>query len=227
MNIVAEIILIAIIIVIIITIANYLYREYFATEHFESLVSEAFENTKKRKSSVDGRMYNVVENYIKNDLDTDCRAKESAKILSLIHYQNLKLINHLKQKYPDTKLTKNLVKRYKVKNIREVDPFNKKKNTSYTVNKGEELGICIRQKTNENELVDFNDIMYVVIHELAHIGSTSYGWGNHHNAEFRRHFKILLQEANELKIYDPIVDYYKNPRPYCGIVLNDQNPLIY
>ena len=41
---------------------------------------------------------------------------------------------------------------------------------AYSVNKGEELSICIREKNTEN-FIDKNTIMFVAIHELSHMMS--------------------------------------------------------
>ena len=48
------------------------------------------------------------------------------------------------------------------------------KNTSYTINKGEKIVICLRSKFL-NEIHDINTIMYVVIHELAHVACPEFG----------------------------------------------------
>jgi predicted metal-dependent hydrolase len=54
--------------------------------------------------------------------------------------------------------------------------------------------------------------MFVVIHELAHLTSSSYG----HNGEFKDNFKFLLQEAMENGFYNRI-DFDKKNEEYCGM----------
>ena len=76
---------------------------------------------------------------------------------------------------------------------------------AYVVNKGEELRVCLN---DENE----NDTMFVLLHELAHIMSKSYG----HNDEFKKNMDFLVKEAVKLNIYKPI-DYTKRPINYCGV----------
>jgi hypothetical protein len=78
--------------------------------------------------------------------------------------------------------------------------------------------LCIRDKDENKNLHEHNLLMFVVIHELAHIMSKSIG----HNNEFYNNFKFLLNEASTLGIYYPI-DFKKNPEQYCGIEVNS-NP---
>ena len=46
--------------------------------------------------------------------------------------------------------------------------------TSYSINKGEELVFCIRSKQN-NKIHSINELMYVSIHEISHIGCPETG----------------------------------------------------
>jgi hypothetical protein len=88
--------------------------------------------------------------------------------------------------------------------------------TSYTLNKGSYVILCLSPRDTETKKVyDINTLMYVAIHELAHIVSTSVG----HTPEFIKNFKSLLTYAVQAKIYT-VVDYSKNPQEYCGISIN-------
>ena len=91
----------------------------------------------------------------------------------------------------------------------------KGKDTSYSVNKGDELVICLRSKKKWNEFHDKNLIMYVILHELSHIGCPGYGHGD----LFKKIFAFFTQVAIELKLYS-YVDYSKNPVIYCGLEIN-------
>ena len=79
---------------------------------------------------------------------------------------------------------------------------------AYVVNKGQELRVCLK---DENE----NDTMFVLLHELAHIMSQSYG----HNDEFKKNMDFLVKEAVKLNIYKP-TDYTKFPLNYCGVTIS-------
>ncbi len=90
----------------------------------------------------------------------------------------------------------------------------KNNNTSYTINKGDEMILCIRSKNNY-KLHNINDLLYVVIHEISHIGCPEIG----HTELFYKINIYLLERAIEKKIYK-YEDYNKYPREYCGIQLN-------
>ena len=85
---------------------------------------------------------------------------------------------------------------------------------AYSLNKGEELSICIRDKDTE-EFMDNNIIMFVAIHEIAHIMNEETG----HTPAFWDNMKFLLQEAISLGIYK-YTDYSAQPVMYCGMEIN-------
>jgi len=60
--------------------------------------------------------------------------------------------------------------------------------TSYTINKGEEIHVCLREKDKNRILHDINTMMFVILHEMAHIMSDSIG----HNNEFRSNLIIFV-----------------------------------
>lgn len=85
--------------------------------------------------------------------------------------------------------------------------------TSYSVNKGEELSFCLKSKKT-NKIHDLNLLMYVAIHEMAHIACPEIG----HGALFKKIFKKLLTESININIYIKI-DYSETPVEYCGMIL--------
>lgn len=89
--------------------------------------------------------------------------------------------------------------------------------TSYTVNKGEKVVMCLMDREGRDEIYDINLLMYVALHELAHVGSFSYS--PDHNKEFKDFFNVLIIYSVKLKIYE-FVDYSENPVNYCGFILN-------
>lgn len=142
---------------------------------------------------------------------------KAANILALIKSNMLKLISHLKNnidKFPDnTQYIKDIVKRTKVIHI--IESSSNEKYTSYTINKGEKIVFCLRSKLFNN-IHDMNTLMYVVIHEMAHIGCPEYG----HTPLFKEIFKFLLIESININIYTPI-DYRLKPQDYCGMTINE------
>ena len=142
---------------------------------------------------------------------------EAANTLAAIKINMIKLINHLNKNietFPNYyNYIKDLVKRTKIIYIYETPKDDKY--TSYTINKGEKIVFCLRSKIFE-KIHDMNTLMYVVIHEMAHVGCPEYG----HTPLFKKIFKFLLKEAINIQIYKP-VDYRINPQKYCGMIINE------
>jgi hypothetical protein len=78
---------------------------------------------------------------------------------------------------------------------------------SYTINK-ERIYLCLRDE--KNNYYNINMLMYVVLHELAHVFSESVG----HTEEFNIIFQDILEKANQKGIYNPSIpieeDYCKH-----------------
>lgn len=135
-------------------------------------------------------------------------SQEAAEYLADIADRLEKIIKHYVAKHPDSKEGKRLYENFNKNNISEGSV--ESGYTSYSVNKGERIVLCIRQK--DNSFVDKNIVMYVAIHELAHLGDGNVG----HNESFWNFFRKLLLEAVEIGMYTK-TDYSSNPQPYCGI----------
>lgn len=155
------------------------------------------------KSNIDGRYYSVKNNNLK---------QQSADLLASVNKNLLKLIYYIE----------NLVdKPYYSKNLKRFDPDRLHENiinfdTTYTLDKGTYMAFCLGPRnTNNLSLYDLNTMMYVGIHELAHVSSDSIG----HTDEFKINFADLLRKAIDINIYN-YIDYSKNPIDYCGIKLS-------
>ena len=160
---------------------------------------------------LDGNYY-----YVRNQQDKD----EAVKILSDLRQNLKKLINFIEENSTNDKeyyIYKDNINSIKNK-IDEVSIKETPSNSSYTsysVNKGEELYLCIRSK-NTNKIHDINDLLYVAIHEIAHIGCPEIG----HTDLFFKINLYLLKKAVKFNLYK--YDNYNNkPREYCGINLNN------
>ena len=86
--------------------------------------------------------------------------------------------------------------------------------TSYSVNKGEELSFCLKSKQT-GKLHDINLIMYVALHEMAHIACPEIG----HGELFKKIFKKLTEEAISIGIYTK-TNFSEAPVEYCGMILS-------
>ena len=120
--------------------------------------------------------------------------------------------------YIQTRLEQ-LFKNYDENNIYEISPLNKLQATSYTENK-KKLVFCLRQKIpDENGEYPFHDdnlLMYVVLHELAHMMNTEWDTTKDHGPDFWDLFRFLMINAHECNIYDP-VNFNINNATYCGM----------
>jgi predicted metal-dependent hydrolase len=154
--------------------------------------------------SNDGHLYRV-----QNDKDSD----KVANLIALIVANNNLLITHLEKIAPDDQRTLLLKNRYNPRNITEGN--NDTNLTSYSINKGEKIVLCLRSKDEERKLVDINTMMFVTIHELGHLTTDSIG----HNPDFWENFKWLLEEAINIGIYK-YEDYENEPIKYCGIKIS-------
>jgi hypothetical protein len=96
-----------------------------------------------------------------------------------------------------------------------------KPGTAFTIDKGVSMYMCLRQVPNKSQLVNENMLVFVLLHELAHIGTYD-EWD--HGAKFWSTFKFMLREAVDAGIYN-LVDYAVNPDGYCGMQINYQ-PLL-
>lgn len=171
-------------------------------------VESDFFNLTCHRSKIDNQHYCVRH---RKDIE------QAINLLATVNKNNKKLIRYLKEKYPNKKNVQRLVDRYNPRKLVEINPLSE--HTAYSENKGEKVAFCLTQQKNINSSnIDKNTLMFVAIHELAHIASETIG----HNEEFWNNFKFLLDNAVDINIYEP-VDYKNNPVQYCGMEIND-NP---
>lgn len=153
------------------------------------------------KSNVDGR------NYLVRKLPD---RQQAADMLASINQDLSRLVNHLTAKYPDNPCVQRLFENFNPANVSEGSA--QSGYTSYSVNKGERIILCLRQKDNVDSFVPKNVVMYVAVHELGHLATESIG----HDQDFWDNFKFILEEAVQIGTYHK-VDFASNPAPYCGI----------
>lgn len=177
------------IILLIITIAGiYVVYTYYLNE---GLI--------KVKSKIDNEEYTV---QIKDD------AVEAANLIATIKGKLNTLLEHLEKTYGHSDYRVSLLKdNYKPDRLSEgVDTPGY---TSYSINKGEKIVLCLR---NRDKLMDINTMMFVVLHEFAHLATESIG----HTEEFWTNFKWILEESVNIGIYTR-QDFKNKNVDYCGI----------
>jgi hypothetical protein len=177
----------AIIIVCLSLIFAFLIYQYHYYSNIETIVSK-----------VDNRNYDV---QIKSD------AQEAADLIARVREKLILLVNHMYKTFPNDDKVQRLKKNFNPDVIKE--GIDNPSYTSYTINKGQEIILCLR--TN-GKLVDLNVLTFVCIHELSHIGNETIG----HDDDFWQFFKELLTEAINIGVYTKY-DYRTNPVDYCNI----------
>ena len=152
----------------------------------------------------DGRSYKVQELPDK---------QEAAEKMCRIRSKLMKISEHCREDKSEPYTL--LVSRFNPDSIEENDIS--ADSTSYSENKGEKIVICLRDKTQEPfPFVDENTVMFVLIHEMAHLMTNSVG----HTPEFWTNMRCLLHDCIKLGIYHQ-VNYSKNPVKYCGMTITD------
>jgi hypothetical protein len=168
------------------------------------------------KSDIDDKYY-----LIRRGNKDEKYLKESVNILSEINKRVEKLIKHLVINFKDSDkyyFIKKLKENYSPSVLSEaaIDA----RYTTYTINK-EEMHICLRTRDTNEDIYDINLLMYVVLHELAHL--CNYDKNGYaiqgHGEEFRTIFKFLVIESIKLNIYE-YDNYGEKPKEYCGIIVS-------
>lgn len=156
------------------------------------------------KSKVDSNYYLVKNTEYK---------QEAADALAKLNQRVELLLKHLNSLQNSSSFSKNITlldSRYS-KDILGENVLNH--GTSYTINKGSYLGMCLVNK--KKEIYDIDTLIFVLLHELSHLGSESIG----HTEEFIKFYQFLLKESVSLGIYN-YSNYNKVSIEYCGIDIN-------
>ncbi len=158
-------------------------------------------------SSIDGERY-LVRNLPDKQAAADRLARVREKLLRLRKY--------LEQTHMSKPFVAQMIKNFDCSAARFTESTPDAQYTSYSVNKGEQVYMCLRQRDEQEQLVDENIILFVALHEMSHVGTASIG----HTPEFWNNFAWLLQQAEELKIYQ-YTDFAAHPVEYCGVHITD------
>lgn len=147
--------------------------------------------------------------------------KDSANILDSINSRVYILLTYLQKNYPKNPTTIILVSKYSPNIISESKI--KQNYTTYTVDKSL-INICIRTRSDDKQdIYDINLLIYVVLHELAHLCNYDSNMQGiiGHGSEFIDKFKFLVESGIKCGIYK-YEDYSVQNREYCGIMLSSQ-----
>jgi predicted metal-dependent hydrolase len=160
------------------------------------------------KSNIDGKIYRV------RDMEDK---QQAADLLAKTRLKLTTLTDKLEQKYPDKPQIKQMIQNFRNDPNRFLEATPDAQHTSYSVNKGESIHLCLRQRnTMDESLVQENVLMFVAIHELSHICTESIG----HGPDFWNNMGFLLREAEALNLYQ-YTDFKAQPVSYCGMQITD------
>lgn len=172
--------------IILIVLILVIYKSQDNTIYFEAFNNKSYK-IRQRDSETENKKY---ADYI-GKLDNNCR----------------EIIKHMKENsYPNKEISNRLHNRFKDKEIRETSQNDS--SAAYTINKGH-IWICCEK---DGKMNDFNDAMFVLLHELAHIMSISYG----HGKEFQENFDMIVKYAVKIDRYKP-VKYEDINKDFCGV----------
>ena len=156
------------------------------------------------KSTVDGRMYRIADTPDKQQV---------ADLLANVNKRALKIIEELKKN--GNKDSQRVVRYYNPDRLGENLEYKSYK--AYSLNKGQEIVLCVRNKDN-TIITDMNTMMFVLIHELGHLMTEEDG----HPPIFWKNMEYLLRKGDEAGVYKP-VNYFREPVDYCGTLI-DKTP---
>lgn len=160
-------------------------------------------------SDVDKEMY-LVRDVEDKQQASNMLAKIKNNILTITKY----LYNNIKSFPEYSSYIQQLHDR--IKNVEVLESSEDSVYTSYSVNKGEQIVFCLRSRKIKNQLHKLNLLMYVVLHEMAHVACPEYG----HTQLFKHIFAFITQIGISLGLYTKI-DFAKDPTEYCGMIITD------
>jgi hypothetical protein len=182
----------------------------------------------------------VIRGMVVNVISDGKNKDEAIRIMLECNARMIRLLAHLRRKYKigltdaecaaecqqwiaanwrNREIMRHLLRDFNYEAIFEHKPPPGSKSVAYSLDKGGTIMLCLREIESPHKAVDINTLMFVVLHEAAHVANYD-EWG--HEIHFWRVFKCLLLEAVAIGVYEP-EDYAKKPRTYCGFRL-DHNP---
>ena len=150
---------------------------WFCYQHIES-----FSNVQVISSS--NRSFQVLD---------EKDAQSATELLSQVSVSMDHFLTDISQSYPTHMGLDRIRKQWSYQKLAE-GRYDQPNITSYTVNKGERIVLCLR--SSQGKLHQENLIFYVLLHELAHIMSLSTST-EYHNQEFKDNLNWLVTQAHE------------------------------
>ena len=130
-----------------------------------------------------------------------------ASILTSREPENFTKVKQLYAQLRDYIRTNQVPEKFKIlqNQILLIGYLKKKHELGYNTNKGYEIGLCLDGKVNQ--------IMHVLLHELAHSTVDEY----EHSTKFWQNFKELRELATQIGVYEPV----NSSEKFCGKYISD------
>lgn len=138
-------------------------------------------------------------------VDISHRNDDTVHTLYRLRERAIRLIDALESEYPKDEYVRKLKKRF-TGSIHELEHGHINV-FGYNRNKGD-ISVCLHNKQNVPN--QFNDMFFVIMHEMSHLMTDTY----EHDQTFQEQFKRMIQVATKHGIYTS-VDYKKKPSSFC------------
>ena len=126
-----------------------------ASSLFKSIIGGGNFPTTYVTSTIDGKSYKV------RDMPDK---QQAANMMATLRTKLVKLCEALEKKYPDKPQVKQMVRNFRADPERFMEATPDSEHTSSTVNKGESIHMCLRQRDGPDEsLVDENVMVFVAL----------------------------------------------------------------
>ena len=189
-------IIIIVVIILLNELNNHTIYDYFTTERI--------------KSSVDNRSYKIVSAFEDKDEAADKMAQLNKFIIDFLRFLKKKFIIDRNGEELEIQFVTRVLSNYNPDSLYENNP-KKGENTSFVINKGDKFALCLRNM-NSKDIHHDNILQFVIIHELTHLGTRTYG----HDYQFWSWMKFMLVQAQLSGLYEPF-NYNIRPVKYCGM----------
>ncbi len=186
------------------------------------------ERTRPILSKVDGLQYRVHLGHAGAQRAADMLARLNGKIIDLMRALRDRYVRGpAGEVHPERRAAvERLLARYNPDNLAENSPKDPSGDTSYTLDKGAVIALCLREKGRApptgdraaDDLHDMDTLLFVALHEMAHVAIDDVD----HPPRFWSAFRFILDEAEDTGVYTS-PDFARAPRQYCGVKI-DYNP---
>lgn len=185
------------------------------------------DRTRGVRSGLDGLEYRVHLAHGNSAAAADTMANLNARVVELLRFLRKKYLRSPGgRRFPGREVAvRRLLGLYNPDNLAENSPRDPEGDTSYTIDKGAILALCLREKDParsgdpaSHDIHDLETLTFVTFHELTHIAIKDLD----HPRRFWQAFKFILQDAREAGLLQG-VDYSRRPTVYCGMDI-DYNP---